>query len=35
MKSDGDLIAQHGYTHITDSKSKGFTEMKKGQNLQA
>ena len=24
MKSDGDLIAQHGYTHITDSKSKGL-----------
>ena len=24
MKSKGDLIAQHGYTHITDSKSKGL-----------
>ena len=24
MKSEGDIIAQHGYTHITDSKNKGL-----------
>ena len=24
MKSNGDLIAQHGYRHITDSKNKGL-----------
>ena len=24
MKSEGDFIAQHGYTHLTDSKDKGL-----------
>ena len=24
MKSEGDIIAQHGYTHITDSTNKGL-----------
>ena len=24
MKLNGDLIAQHGFTHITDSKHKGL-----------
>ena len=24
MKSEGDFIAQHGYTHVTDSKDKGL-----------